>query len=247
MKNKDKKTNESDSPDDEAASQKKKSLVRSWKSSGPVARLTLVFTGITALAGVVYIISYLYVSWSCIQSLRPEITIGDISTLRSFTIKGNKADMSQPAISGKPLAVHIDFKNVGKSIAVNEVTHRHILFGADINKMKVEPVDDVSKLTDIISPGVPHHTDAITVKDTYRNESTDLNPDDLLDWDGTYPVVVFGRFYYEDTSGTRYCLPYAYVRYGASGVWEEAGQWTDRSVDPPIKKSTNALCPIGKR
>ena len=49
-----KKGNETKGGKNKTGKQKKKSFKRSWGSSGPVARWTLIFVGITAAAGTLY-------------------------------------------------------------------------------------------------------------------------------------------------------------------------------------------------
>jgi hypothetical protein len=43
---------------------------------------------------------------------------------------------------GKPVAVTIGFKNVGKSPALKLVVHRHILFDSNMSSFKIEPMDE---------------------------------------------------------------------------------------------------------
>ncbi len=50
------------SRNDGTDTQKKKSFKRSWRKSGPVARWTLVFVGLTAIAGIGYLLVYFGVS-----------------------------------------------------------------------------------------------------------------------------------------------------------------------------------------
>ena len=128
----------------------KKSLKRSWKSSGPVAKLTVVFAGIAALSTTIYAIvaggQLLVMRGQLHEVIRqyPEIqksanaakSAADTAdaTLknqqRSFEIDERPYLVGQtPAFSGPPLAantsIHINFtfKNIGRTPALKEFTY----------------------------------------------------------------------------------------------------------------------------
>jgi hypothetical protein len=107
---------------------------------------------------------------------------------------------------GKPLVVTVEFKNVGKSPAINTIYHYHILFGENLKDFKVEPTDK-GKKGPTVDPGSNRFSTAVSLIDTYSRESAVFSPSDVVNWDGSPHVVLFGRVSYEDTSGHFYCTP----------------------------------------
>ena len=132
--------------------------------------------------------------------------------------------------------VNVHLKNVGKSAALKAITHRHVLFRTYMGQFHTEPPDReegsaaIAQSSEIV-------TTTVSLKDTFSNESVDVQPSDLINWDGS-GILVFGRITYEDASGFRYCTPYAYDY--LNGSW---GMVTsiDRKV-PPLKISITELC-----
>ncbi len=165
------------------------------------------------------------------QDQRPYISIVD------YAISDIKTHKSSPPVIGKPLVVTISFRNTGKSRAINTIPHRHILFGSHLNDFKIEPADS-NRVGNTIDPGAkPIFTTAISVRDTFQNESFRVDPNDIINWDGSKPIIVFGRVSYEDIVGNFYCLPYAVSRL-QDGSWLDLNNWAGRSVSD--------LCPTAK-
>jgi hypothetical protein len=111
-------------------------------------------------------------------------------------------------IKGKPLIINVFFKNIGKSPALNVRTHRHLLFGNSVSQIRGESPDK-SKNGTILESGIENLMTAISVKDTYSIESVEIKSSDFASWDGSEPIIIFGRITYEDKFGTFYCRPYA--------------------------------------
>jgi hypothetical protein len=223
-------------------------LIESFNSAEPVAKYTLIFTAIAAIAGVVYTISFIRLSkWQVEVTQRPRIIITKFGEPHSWDISHRRPDVI-PLTQGKPIAVVIEFTNNGHSSAVNEVTHRHILFGDDTHKLHIEGPDKIgSATTSTVEPGTPLSTNVFAVRDTFSQESNDVGGEsNLLNWDGNFPIIVFGRFYYEDTAGNSYCLPYMSKRDYEGGYWEQVATWKDYTVTPSIQRRTTDLCPAGE-
>ena len=164
---------------------------------------------------------------------RPYISILDLSIFDPITRKP-----SVPT-KGRPFAVKITFKNVGKSNALDTITHRHVLFGKQISNLHPEPSDNRSGT--VIDIGVQVSTVAMTLKDSYTNETAGVSPTDVTNWDGSEPILIFGRISYYDLYGNEYCKPYL-RQYLSSGAWVSLDdvQTTGNST---IK--TSDLCPKG--
>jgi hypothetical protein len=154
-----------------------------------------------------------------------------------FALSDIKTRKSTPPVIGKPLVVTISFRNTGKSQAINTLIHRHLLFGSHLNDFRIEPAD-TNRVGNTVDPGAkPQFTQAVSVRDTFQSESFRYDPKDIIDWDGSKPIIVFGRISYEDTFGNVYCLPYA-VSPLESGSWLDIDNWGGHGI--------RELCPIGK-
>jgi hypothetical protein len=166
---------------------------------------------------------------------RPYIALLDLGIV---DVNGNPTKFT----IGEPIFVNIPYKNVGKSPAFNMVIHRHLLFGSQATKFKIEPPDsdDTFAMGRVLEPTSGEHVTAISVEDTFANES--LNIIGVKNWDGSKPIDVFGRISYKDSFGTLYCTPYFY-QYLPSGAWEKISFSTlsDTGTIAPAD-----LCPTGK-
>jgi hypothetical protein len=143
-------------------------------------------------------------------------------------------------VKGKPIAVNILIKNLGKSPAFFTVLHRHILFGTDAaSEMKIEPPDKVRHgITTNI--GEENYTTAVSVKDTYAAEVAWTPSNQIVNWDGSMPIVVFGRMSYQDGFGNSYCTPYV-VEFLSGGSWVRM-----QDFRPPVRfQRLEELCPEG--
>jgi len=196
---------ESNDPNDQP-----KSLKRSWKSSGPVAKLTVVFAGIAALSTCVYAI-FSAGQWGVMsgqlkvmqQEQRPEIIITKFDIMDYQTGKP-----SEEFEVGKPLEVNVRFKNVGRTSASVLHIHNHLIFGVNgIAQLRSEP-DREDTPGNILGPSSEGTVTAISLVDTYSRETIALDAAQVTNWDGTEPVIVFGRVVYKDSEGKRYCTPF---------------------------------------
>jgi hypothetical protein len=144
-------------------------------------------------------------------------------TIQRIWIIDPKTGHEITPVAGQPLFVEIHFVNAGKTPALNFVIHRHIVFGlSDIERhFQSEPTTDMSKRTGGIVAQGPEgsSTTAVSLKDTFANETADVSISEIVNWDGSQPIVVFGRMTYEDAFGRVYCTPYANRWLGPS-TWE---------------------------
>jgi hypothetical protein len=166
------------------------------------------------------------------QEQRPYIAITNVVLSDFITGK----DIPTPVI-GKPLAITIYFKNIGKSQALNLITHRHLLFGAKASEIRVEPPDINSSNGGMLESGIQSITTAVSVKDTFSVESITVNPSEIVNWDGSEPILVFGRISYIDSSGNFYCRPYV-ERLLQNGNW--------LIVESTGGRNIRTLCPKGQ-
>lgn len=140
---------------------------------------------------------------------------------------------------GQPLIVTVKFKNIGKTVAVDAIVHRHIIFGKYLKKFRIEPPDK-EKGGDTVDAGADQVTTAISLTDTYSNESSAYNIANEVNWDGSGPIVLFGRITYKDLNGTLYCAPFL--------VEKITGNWVYLNSVPGSKmRSPRDLCPKGKQ
>jgi hypothetical protein len=147
-------------------------------------------------------------------------------------MKTGQAKAVQDFDIGKPLMVNVLFKNIGKRKAINPVIHYHIVFGKNINQIKVEASDKGRYGSDLDS-GKEGTVTAISLTDPYTRESVGMNPADLLNWDGSQPIVLFGRVSYKDDAGKVYCTPLLMHRLPEN--WANVSQFNG--------VSENDLCP----
>ena len=216
---------------------KKKSYRRSWRSASPLRKLEIIGIGVGAIVGIAYVLvtawGNLQTKWNFEAERRPSITAG------SYTIFDTVTEKATPPVVGHPFGVTITLKNVGKSTALHMYIHRHVLFGKQYALIKAEPPDTARPNQSLDANSDPVYTTALSVVDTYAAESTYFPPSSILPWDGTLPIVVFGRVTYEDASGkTLYCTPFG-------GAWLNNETWSNLSDFPPTKLSLDDLCPPG--
>jgi hypothetical protein len=215
--------------------QKKKTLRQYWDSATPLRKIEIILATIIAAGGLLYvgvaIVGLFQAKGNFQHEQRPRISAGSYTILDTVT-KDYGPNM------GHPFAVNIILKNVGKSAAYHVYIHRHVLFGKQYPLLKVEP-PDIKKTSIVMEPGSdPIVTSAVSVKDTYTVESTYIAPDAFLPWDGTNPIVVFGRITYEDSFGNVYCTPF--------GAGYLNGQtFATLSTFSPQDISVSDLCPSG--
>jgi hypothetical protein len=160
---------------------------------------------------------------------RPYITIAAVNSVDLET--GKEAE----PIKEKPVAVNLKIVNIGKSVALNVITHRHIAFGSSVGKIAPEPVEDKAVSYEAIGPNIPTMTTAISLKDTFANEGLEFNPADVIVWDGSDPIIVFGRSTYSDSFGNAYCTPFMFRH--ITGNWAILSGFGKHAVTD--------LCPAG--
>lgn len=143
-------------------------------------------------------------------------------------------------VVGQPFGVDVHFKNVGKTPALNVLIHRHVVFGEEnVDQIRQEPID-TRKTGTALAQGNQGEVTAVSLKDTLANESMEINPADIVSWDGRRPIVIFGRITYEDTAGNRYCTPYL-QDYLATGTFALTDFITNQKTHHTI--SVTGLCP----
>jgi hypothetical protein len=144
-------------------------------------------------------------------------------------------------VKGKPIYVNIRFHNTGKTPALDTVIHRHMLWGYEaISHMKAEPLA-VAMPGKAIEQGGHSLTEVVSTRNTFANETLEVDASDIVPWDGAMPIVVFGRVTYHDRTGKQYCTPYA-VHYIPGGSWSDIPAVTNNGK---IMFRLTDLCPSG--
>lgn len=250
------KKNRAKDTSDRSDSEQPKSWQRSWRSSGPVAKLTVAFAGFAAGATIIYAFASVWqlielkrsikVSTDALVTIKEQFRLDQrpyviVSKIQMVDIATKK--ISAP-VKGKPLLVNLYISNVGKSPALNVMTHRHLVFGEYIFKqLKINP-PDIGRSHQIIAQGQEGIVvTAVSIKDTFANETSDISTSEVLQWDGTSPIIVFGRITYEDNFGELYCTPFL-SRYLYPEMW--ARESTAAVTARNFTFVTTDLCPAGK-
>jgi hypothetical protein len=161
---------------------------------------------------------------------RPHIAVA----ILGMTYLKTSKPMAIP-IAGQPITINLGLKNIGKSPALNVVVHRHILFDSNLSTFKIEPADTTTN-GDAIEAGEVTTTTAVSMKDTFANETMRISGKELLNWEKG-GVFVFGRVSYQDSFGNRYCTPYIRNLVGPKTWAPIARLYDHRPAD---------LCPEGK-
>ena len=142
---------------------------------------------------------------------------------------------------GKPIQVNVVFTNVGKSIAYDVKIHCHLLFGQQMNLLKAESLDvDKGMHGSPIPPDGFEVCTPTSMIDPYSRESAFLDANKIIPWDGSVPVVVFGRAIYRDHSKHVYCVPFIQER--IPSTWANLYSYTPSSGIVTV----DSLCPIGE-
>jgi hypothetical protein len=162
--------------------------------------------------------------------------------VEGFQMFDFKTSRPSGPVRGKPIAVTLAIKNGGKSPAFAVAIHRHILFGSRVHDLRAEPPDK-NRVGTPVGPNDSTITTTVTTQDTFANESYAFSNSELLNWDGSDDITVFGRITYEDGFGNLYCTPYiAFYLNNGSGSWVR-GQ---KVREPTTVHSVTELCPVGK-
>jgi len=179
------------------------------------AGLLLIYVGLTLWQAISSHQSLMAIRDQFHQDQRPYISITKYEIMDP--ISGHR---KEPQIFevGKGIHVNVEFKNVGKTVAVNMIPHYHLVFGKGvIDQIKTEP-KDVGAQGASVDPGGEGSVTAISLNDTFSRETVAFNSADVMPWDGSMPVIIFGRISYQDISGTFYCNPIL-VQYTDRGNW----------------------------
>jgi hypothetical protein len=167
---------------------------------------------------------------------RPYITIKRYESTDLLTNK-----LASPTV-GKPIVFTIAYGNVGKSQALNVIIHCHLLFGSHLSEFRIE-APDTRKTGSPLAPGSDNdHSTAVSITDTYARETPALDPSTVISWDGSDPIILFGRISYEDIFGNLYCLPYA-LRY----IPMDSTRGTFADVSRIEGPETSEICLTGKQ
>jgi hypothetical protein len=101
-----------------------------------------------------------------------------IKVMKFGDINSPSEDIGFP-VKDRPLIINMSFQNVGKSPALNMITHRHLIFSAEhIRDIKGEPAD--KRIGGTIVQGELFTTTAVSIKDTYANETAKLSSDEIM-------------------------------------------------------------------
>ena len=160
----------------------------------------------------------------------------------AYELKDFPTGKAIPPVKGHPFVVNIRIKNIGKSPALNVIIHRHLVWGDDIQKFRPEPPDIDKRTGDAIGQGETTVTSAASLKDTFANETADIEKDQLAVWDGKHPIVVFGRITYQDSFDKVYCTPFA-DRYFGPSLWERIGRVFKENIG--FDRRITDMCPPG--
>jgi hypothetical protein len=134
----------------------------------------------------------------------------------------------QPII-GKPIVVDIRYKNIGKSVALNVLAYRHLLFGPQPGDIRADAIQADSARAVTLDPSAKNLTSAVSIKDSFTNQSIVVDPSELVMWDGS-EIVLFGRISYQDIFGNSYCTPFAMRR--IPGGWNYLNQSITKKLCP---------------
>jgi len=143
---------------------------------------------------------------------------------------------------GHPLGVNITYINVGKSVALRFNANVHLVFGAANNDIHADQMTNRPSYSDL-GPGVQNYASAVARKDTYAGENVPMKPGDMINWDGTDPVIAFGELTYYDRFGNFYCTPFAdaHMSNRPVDIWSVLG---DSAAPSEHKKHiVGDLCP----
>jgi hypothetical protein len=104
-------------------SDEKKSLRRSWKSSGPVAKLTVVFAGVAAAATVAYVLiaaSQLYVMSGQLSQMQQTLDQNKTANARELRpyVSVNKMELLGELKDGQIVHGKVDVTNSGRTPAI---------------------------------------------------------------------------------------------------------------------------------
>jgi hypothetical protein len=144
---------------------------------------------------------------------RPHISVSKLS-LWDLKLKSTITDFKV----GDPLAVNIAFKNTGSEQAVNFVPRYHIVFGSDITKIHADSPDKGIQASPVDGGGQEFVITPVSLSDPYSRPNAFLDPATVSSWDGSQPIILFGRFHYEDSKGVAYCDPFMF-QYIAPNNW----------------------------
>ena len=118
-------------------------------------------------------------------------------------------------IDGQPLIFTLALNNIGKSPARNVTVRRYIFFGPDARTELLRPRGNPDYLgKQLFFPNQPQSTTAITQRDSRNNQTAVIHPSDIVKWDGSYPIIVFGNIYYSDAFRHTYCTEFAWAQLG---------------------------------
>ena len=157
---------------------------------------------------------------------RPYIDV-DFSVMDSVTRQPKRPEEDFDV--GKPLYVNVRLKNIGKGQAVDIVCHKHVLFGANASKLMVEKRDYDRSGGFALDQGIERWVTTVSLRDPYANETSVFSENEEVNWDGSLPIIVFGRFSYRDIFGTQYCKPFLAKRIKSN--WAYLPEFNGITVD----------------
>jgi hypothetical protein len=112
-------------------------------------------------------------------------------------------------VAGRPLAVNIRYKNIGKSPALNVRATRFIYVGDPAFAEFAAPRTIPPTSNQTVFPEDPRLMTAIYRTDQKTNTGSSYDSANLIRWEGETPIAIFGNIYYEDAFGNKYCTEYA--------------------------------------
>lgn len=212
-------------------------LTQHWNHASAAKRVKWVFEGIGGFVALLILINYfwqnLQTMWNFRKENRPYLAITKFEIMDPVSGKAKEQGFQ----IGEPLYVNVDFKNIGKSTALNFEPHYHLLFGSNIDQIKPDDPDRFNGNASV-DPGEEGAVTAVSLKDAYGRKDAFLNPADVVNWDGLEPVIVFGRLSYRDANGISYCTPFIVQRV-------HPNNWGHLSPNRSLSESD--MCPQGQR
>jgi hypothetical protein len=209
-------------------------LVQHWERASWAKRLEWIGKFLGGVVALLVLGTYI---WQNIQTSRNfKAEHHSHISITKLTLEELKSHAPIPDFKvGDPLAVDITFKNTGSEQAVNFIPRYHIVFGSAVSQIHADPSDKGSQGSPV-DAGQEATVTPVSLIDAYSRPDAHLDPATVLSWNGSQPIILFGRFYYEDSDGESYCDPFMY-QYVPPNNWGRMGKtdsgFKEKELCPP--------------
>ncbi len=184
-------------------------LSQHWQRASSAKRFKWIAEGAGGLIALLVLGNYI---WGNLQTesnfreaRRPDIVITKFEIMDP--VSGKRREQQEFQV-GEPLEINVDFKNIGSTDAVKFMPRYHVLFGESTSLLRPD-APEVGTTEETVDAGSGEHAvTAVSLIDEYARPDAHVNPADLVNWDGSQPIYVFGRLAYQDSFGTKYCTPF---------------------------------------